>query len=139
MKSFNIKITVQKGKICFNREKVKAYFEALKDGEYLLNCEQQAYYKGRYKFYRGKIIPCIMEKLGYFGSKENDQIHEFCKRKFCKVPVFCLITGEMISATGGSTTKLTDDQFREFQEDVMAFFAQELGIDFSHLFTNDNG
>jgi len=44
----------------------------------------------------------------------------------------------MISATGGSTTKLTDDQFREFQEDVMAFFAQELNIDFSHLF-NDNG
>ena len=135
MNKFNLNISVQKGKIVLNRQKVVDYFANLKDGEYQLSVTSEKRAKGRYKYYFGRILPLIAQEREISGTNAIELIHEFCKLRFCKTPIINPFTGEIDQLKGGSTTLLNDTQFNEYQEEVMAYFAAEFGIDFSVLFS----
>ena len=141
MNKFSLNISVQKGKIVLNRQKVADYFANLKDGEYSLFVSSNEKDNKRYRGHFGRILKLIItqgeieERLKVCKKEAEFILHESCKLRFSKTPIIDPFTGEVLSLKGGSTTLMNDTEFNEFQEEVMAYFTTEFGIDFSVLFS----
>ena len=124
----DVKISMKNGKVVLNRERLAQLFQNLKDGEYIVRIDGN-YYKGRYAFYRGVLLEYILAELNL--KVTNLQLHNYCKLKFCKVPIFNPMTGEIESLTGGSTTELDDDEFEIYKEEIRAHFSIEYEVEFT--------
>ncbi len=124
----DVKISMKNGKVVLNRERLAQLFQNLKDGEYIVRVDGN-YYKGRYAFYRGILLEYILAELNLKST--NLQLHNYCKLKFCKVPIFNPFTGEIESLKGGSTTELDDAEFEVYKEEIRAHFAIEYEVEFT--------
>ena len=67
------------------------------------------------------VIGLISDHTGY----EKDELHEYFKQRFNPITV---ALGKEPEVIGGSTRKLTTDQFYEYVERIRRFALTELGV-----------
>jgi hypothetical protein len=112
-----------------NRKRFEADLKEVKD------CDVEVIVKKRgkrsspqNKFYWSAVITTIRLELVRLGNRvDNETVHEFLKEKFNPVYLYNE-DGEVIAKVGGSTTKLTKEEFTEYLERVLEWASSTLEV-----------
>lgn len=113
----------------FSSPRFLEYLKNLPDGQYEVQIQPLRKTPGRYKFYRGFVLPAILVQVGHLfiidgePITSTDQLHEILKAKYNRGTFLDTSTGETLSI-GMSTRILNNDQFiNRYQEMIMSDFA----------------
>ena len=111
-----------------NPAEVRAFFEALKDGEHrieakdgsLRSINQNAYY-----WLMCELLVSPLRDLGW--DLDNEGVHEFLKNRFLRKLVLNEKTNQFFYQSK-STTRLSKSEINEYFRQIHQFAAEELGV-----------
>jgi hypothetical protein len=127
MKVFCI-VHIRDGKIQ-NPATVRKTFEALKDGNYMIDITKQNKRSNpQNRYYWGLVIPMMKKAFEDLGHELTaEEVHEFLKARFNFTEVINEQTAEMIQIPL-STTRLNKSDFSEYIEKIQRFAAEFLNL-----------
>ena len=104
-----------------NREQFMDALSQLKDGVVIISVSDRSTRSGaQNRYYWSVVVRLLSETTGY----EAEEMHEVLKLKFNRKTVD--VAGEEMDI-GGTTTKMTTEQFNEYIGQIQRWAAQELG------------
>lgn len=116
-----------KDKKILNPAEVRAFFEALKDGEHYIEAKEgslRSINQNAYYWLMCEMLVSPLRDLGWDLSAEG--VHEFLKNQFLRKAVLNEKTNQFFYQTK-STTRLTKAEISEYFRQIHQF-ASELGI-----------
>ncbi|MDR5757004.1 recombination protein NinB [Caballeronia sp. LZ035] len=117
--------------VAFLKANAAAYAERGEPLRVIVTAEEKQRNASQNRFYWGGVLKQIAEQAWVDGRQfDKDAWHEFFARKYGVLDDLVLPDGEIVTRRK-STTQMTVGEFSEFIQQVQAYGAGELGVEFT--------